>query len=74
MLYTIANLDDVLSKSNDCSKSNAVNCFRSSNPYDYLRLGYFVDNAALYGGKNNVSYNCNFSGNSSGFLPDFTNK
>lgn len=35
---------------------------RSSNPYDYIRPGYFLDNASLFGGKDNVDYNCNFSG------------
>lgn len=54
MLYTIVDLNDVF-RSND----KIDRCCRSSNPYDYIRTGYFLDNAALYGGYNNVSYNCN---------------
>ncbi|MDE6413448.1 MAG: hypothetical protein K2K42_06150 [Eubacterium sp.] len=39
----------------------AKNCIRSSNPYDYLRNGYFIDNASMFGGKNIVDYNSNIS-------------
>ncbi|MCM1285310.1 MAG: hypothetical protein NC213_06475 [Acetobacter sp.] len=41
----------------------AKNEIRSSNPYDYIRNGYFLDNATLFGGNNNVNFNGNLSGN-----------
>lgn len=36
---------------------------RSSNPYDYIRCGFSLDNAAMFGGKNIVDYNSDISGN-----------
>ena len=39
---------------------------RSSNPYDYLRCGYFLDNASLFGGKNFVDFNSDISSNRPG--------
>ena len=53
MLYTIVSIDDVLNQ-NLCVKCDG--CERSSNPFDYIRTGYFIDNAALFGGSNNVSF------------------
>ena len=41
----------------------ARNSLRSSNPYDYLREGYFVDNASMFGGKDFVDFNSDFSSN-----------
>ena len=34
---------------------------RSSNPYSYVRFGYFLDNAEMYGGRNSVDYNGDIS-------------
>ena len=53
MLYTIVSIDDVLNQ-NLCVKCDERE--RSSNPFDYIRTGYFIDNAALFGGSNNVSF------------------
>lgn len=39
---------------------------RSSNPYDYIRCGFCLDNASMFGGKNIVDYNSDISGNRSG--------
>ena len=39
----------------------AQNSLRSSNPYDYLRGGYYVDNASMFGGKDFVDFNSDFS-------------
>ncbi|MDD6604123.1 MAG: hypothetical protein PUE73_07340 [Eubacteriales bacterium] len=60
ILHTIVNPVDVYYPLGDCSTGNSV---RSSNPYDYIRGGYYLDNATLFGGSNNVNLNCNFSGN-----------
>lgn len=62
MLYTVMNLDEVMGKPYGV-KSSAV---MSSNPYDYIRAGYYLDNASLFGGENNVDYNCNFKRLASG--------
>lgn len=61
MIYSIVSLQDIFY--NPSSFSNPVNSLRSSNPYDYIRQGYFLDNAALYGGKNYVDYKGNITSN-----------
>lgn len=58
MLYSIINECDIFYTEAKCN-----NQIRSSNPYDYIRKGYYLDNAALFGGYDNVDYNSNFSGN-----------
>lgn len=59
MLYTIINLDDVYYNfENKITSGSAA----SSNPYDYIRHGYFIDNASLFGGIDNVSFNCDNTG------------
>ena len=59
MLHTIVSENDIfLTSTKTCNK------YRSTNPYDYIRFGYFLDNASLFGGSNNVNFNCNISGNS----------
>lgn len=60
MFWSIINENDILF---DEKTIEAVNSVRSSNPFDYLRKGYFVDNASMFGGKNFVNFNCSFSGN-----------
>lgn len=64
MLYTIVNESDVFY---DWSLGHTSQ-YRSSNPYDYLRFGYFIDNAQLFGGKNNVVFKSDFTGNRSSNL------
>jgi len=63
MLWSVINEQDIFYNANSFSACNSV---RSSNPYDYVCAGYFVDNASMFGGKNFVNLNCNFSGNGTG--------
>lgn len=70
MLYTIADLNEVLYNRSDTE----CRVCRSSNPYDYIRYGYYLDNGALFGGYNNVDYKNNYSGNSTGFKLDSANQ
>lgn len=65
MLHTIVDFNDVFCTAAQAnfSLSNSV---RSSNPYDYVRRGYYLDNGLLFGGQNNVNYNCFISGNRTG--------
>ena len=58
MFWSIINENDILFDEKTIEATNSV---RSSNPYDYLRTGYFVENASMFGGKNIVNYNSNFS-------------
>ncbi len=48
MFWSIINENDILF---DEKSIEATNTVRSSNPYDYLRKGYFVDNASMFGGR-----------------------
>ena len=59
MFWSIISEADVMFNENTI---NAVNSLRSSNPYDFLRKGYFIDNASMFGGKDIVDFNSNFSG------------
>ena len=58
MIYTIVSLDDVFYVKDNATA--AVNCARSSNPYDYIRDGFYLDNA-MNGGEDYVRFNGNFS-------------
>lgn len=58
MFWSIINENDILFDEKNIEATNSV---RSSNPYDYLRKGYFVDNASMFGGENIVDYNSRFS-------------
>ncbi|MDE6751437.1 MAG: hypothetical protein K2J59_01515 [Eubacterium sp.] len=58
MFWSIINENDILFDEKSIEVTNTV---RSSNPYDYLRKGYFVDNASMFGGENIVDYNSCFS-------------
>lgn len=60
MIWSVVSEGDIFSQQN-CIQAN--NSIRSSNPYDYLRMGFYLDNASMYGGKNIVNYNSNLSGN-----------
>ena len=59
MFWSIISEADVMF---DNASIRATDSVRSSNPYDYVRKGYYVDNASMFGGKNFVDYNSNFSG------------
>lgn len=63
MLWTIINEADVYYSFDATCVSGAA---RSSNPYTYIRSGYHLDNASLFGGTDNVAFNGDFSGNRAG--------
>lgn len=58
MIYSIVSFDDIFYTKS--SVSGAVNAVRSSNPYDYIRDGFYLDNA-MSGGEDYVHFNGNFS-------------
>lgn len=58
MLYTIVDTNLIFSDTNFAKQCK----FSSSNPFDYIRNGYQLDNAKLFGGQNNVNYNINHTG------------
>ena len=64
MLHTIINLDDVFYDERNYAFSEKS---RSSNPYDYIRAGWFVDNADMFRGVYNVNFNSDYSGDISGY-------
>lgn len=68
MLWSIISQNDIF-----YTPPKADNSIRPSNPYNYIRCGYFLDNASLFGGKDYVSFNGNISGNSSGGNLDIPN-
>lgn len=70
MLYTIVGLDDIFYDKNKIV-DNAV---RSTNPYDYIRQGCYLDLPDVNGGCNRVSVNCDFSGIVSGDMQNFADK
>ena len=51
MLWTIINEADVFYSPKSICENNAV---RSSDPYSYIKTGYHLDNAGLFGGIDNV--------------------
>ena len=68
MFWSIVSENDVFLPCEELTNGIAVTAARarSSNPYDYLRGGYYLDNAVMFGGKNIVNFNCRFSGYRSG--------
>ncbi|MDD6620174.1 MAG: hypothetical protein PUE75_03705 [Eubacteriales bacterium] len=71
MLWTIINEQDIFYS--PTVSANTKNSVRSSNPYDYIRNGYYLDNGSLFGGKDNVGYKINISGVASGADVDIPN-
>ncbi|MCD7797370.1 MAG: hypothetical protein LUG95_07200 [Clostridiales bacterium] len=68
MLWTVINESDVFYSPS--AYPSAGNCIRSSNPFDYIRNGYFLDNASLFVGKDNVNFNSNISSAGTGVHMD----
>lgn len=64
MIWSIVNECDIFYDVQN-SVSSPVKA-RSSNPYDYIRCGFCLDKASMFGGKDIVDYNSDFSGNRSG--------
>lgn len=52
MIFSIISENDIF-----FTPAAVNNSMRSSNPYDYIRCGYALDNASLFGGKNYVDFN-----------------
>ncbi|MCM1114485.1 MAG: hypothetical protein NC397_03225 [Clostridium sp.] len=59
MIYSIISFEDIFYNGKGVCADNSL---RSSNPYDYIRAGYYLDNASLFGGDNNVDFKSNISG------------
>lgn len=57
MLWTIVSENDVF-----YSAPQVDNSVRSSNPFDYVKNGYSLQDATLFGGQNNVNFNNDISG------------
>ena len=57
MLWSVVSENDIFYKNQ---------LVASSNPYSYVRFGYYLDNAEMYGGRNSVDYNGDISVNRSG--------
>lgn len=62
MLWSVISENDIFYEKQNYNSSNV----RSSNPYSYLRCGYYLDNAEMFGGRNCVDYNSDISGNRAG--------
>ena len=62
MLWSVVSENDIFYKNHLVASSSV----RSSNPYSYVRFGYYLDNAEMYGGRNSVDYNGDISINRSG--------
>ena len=65
MIWSIVSNNDFFAQA-DAVRSSAENSLRSSNPYDYVRCGYFLDKASMFGGKDFVDYNSDISGDRAG--------
>lgn len=68
MIYSIVSLDDIFYTENSVNHS-----IRSSNPYDYIRDGYYLDNV-MFGGENDVNFNSNISSHRTGSVLDIADK
>ncbi len=62
MLWSIINEADIFSPQKSICQNNTV---RSSEPR-YIRTGYHLDNAYLFGGIDDVDFNSNISGDRTG--------
>ncbi|MBE6720220.1 MAG: hypothetical protein E7571_06160 [Ruminococcaceae bacterium] len=71
MLYTVMNVDYVLDSGKSVTNTVAK---RSTNPYDYIRKGWYLDNSVMYKGVNNVSLVFDYSGNIAGGVRDTADK
>ena len=65
MIWSVVSGNDIFYNAQDCAAQAPVKgC--SSNPYDYIRCGYSLDHASMFGGKDIVDFNSDFSGNRAG--------
>lgn len=65
MIWSVISGNDIFYDTRGCAANSAVKS-RSSNPYDYIRCGYSLDNASLFGGKDIVDFNSDISGHRPG--------
>ena len=63
MIWSIVNEADIFYLPQSICQNDVA---RSSDPYSYIRTGYHLDNADLFGGSNNVDFNINISSNRAG--------
>ncbi len=63
MLWSIINEADIFYSPKSICENNTV---RSSDPYSYIRIGYHLDNAYLFGGIDDVDFNSDISGDRAG--------
>ena len=70
MLHTIIDYNDIFCENRIINNTAAF----STNPYDYIRKGYFLDIPSPLGGYNNVSINCLDSGNFAGSFHNIPDK
>lgn len=63
MIWSVISENDIFYSPQSICQNSVM---RSSDPYSYIRTGYHLDNADLFGGINNVDFNINISGNRAG--------
>lgn len=66
MIWSVISEGEIFLEASNCAGVSSCSSIRSSNPYDYLRRGYYVDGASMFGGKNIVDYNSDIPGNRPG--------
>ena len=62
MIWSVIADSDIFYSAENASPAGSVCCPRSSNPFDYVRRGYTIDKASMFGGKDIVDYTTNFPG------------
>lgn len=63
MLWTVVSSDDIFYSGNSITPQK--NNF-STNPYDYIRKGWYLDNSVMYRGVNNADIKFDYSGDFTG--------
>lgn len=66
MIWSVIADSDIFYSTENAFPAGSVCCPRSSNPFDYVRRGYTIDNASMFGGKDIVDYNSDIPGNRPG--------
>ncbi|MBQ9518042.1 MAG: hypothetical protein IJR60_08205 [Eubacterium sp.] len=65
MLHTVVSFDDIYYDYSGAVQNRKP---RSTNPYDYIRKGWFLDNLSVYRGLNNVNLKSDYSGDFAGYI------
>lgn len=66
MIWSVIAQSDIFYNAENVNVVSSNCCPRSSNPFDYVRRGYSVDNASMFGGKDIVDFNSDIPGNRPG--------